>query len=231
MAAVSWLTGTGRREVSRGAQCGLEWLESCCGMARVRRWFEQLEFQWLPRKVVAPEKPKVGAARKGKRDEEMTEWCRARCRELRLRKLAEVVWVEWNGRLQSTAGRALWPDGRIELNPKLREVGEAELWRTLRHELAHLVAYSRARGRRIAPHGVEWERACADLGIPGERATHDLPWVSRTVKRHYAYRCRHCGSTVERVRRMRYQAACYECCRQHNGGRFDGRFKLVEQRL
>ncbi len=30
------------------------------------------------------------------------------------------------------------------------------------HELAHLIAFGRNRGRRIQPHGAEWKQACAD---------------------------------------------------------------------
>src|ERR1700687_2873461 len=40
-----------------------------------------------------------------------------------------------------------------------------EIERTLRHELAHLLAQFRVGRRRIAPHGAEWRRACRDLGI------------------------------------------------------------------
>jgi predicted SprT family Zn-dependent metalloprotease len=40
-----------------------------------------------------------------------------------------------------------------------------EIDRTLRHELAHLLAQFRVGRRRIAPHGPEWRIACRDLGI------------------------------------------------------------------
>jgi len=75
--------------------------------------------------------------------------------------------VSWNPRMQTTAGRAWWPDRMIELNPKLRECGEEEVWRTLKHELAHLMAYERNMRRRIDPHGPEWRAACVDLGEGG----------------------------------------------------------------
>ena len=40
-----------------------------------------------------------------------------------------------------------------------------------------------------------------------------------------------CATSIERVRRMRGAVACYPCCRQHSGGEFDGRFRLVEREM
>ena len=52
----------------------------------------------------------------------------------------------------------MWePDRWIEMNPKLKEFEPEELWRTLKHELAHLVAYERSGRRRIA----SWPAASA----------------------------------------------------------------------
>ena len=164
-------------------------------------------------------------------DEALSQWCRETSRTLGLEKLVERVHVGWNSRLQSTAGRAWWPDGVIELNPKLKELGDEELWRTVRHELAHLVAYERSGRRRIAAHGAEWRQACADLGIPGESATHSLPLGGRRVAKKFAYDCKQCEATIQRVRRMRGAAACYECCRKFSAGKFDERFRLVERKL
>ncbi len=45
---------------------------------------------------------------------------------------------------------------------------EALIERTLRHELAHALAWERRRSRG---HGRVWQSYCAALGIPGERAT------------------------------------------------------------
>jgi predicted SprT family Zn-dependent metalloprotease len=99
--------------------------------------------------------------------------------------------------------------------------------RTLLHELAHLVAQHRAGKRRIAPHGVEWRKACSDLGISNEARCHDLPLPRRELPRSYIYRCPHCHSTIERVRPLRRAAACLACCKLHNRGRYDEKFKLT----
>lgn len=134
--------------------------------------------------------------------------------------------VSWNPRMRSTAGYARWPGWTVELNPRLREfAGETE--RTLKHELAHLIAHARAGRRRIRPHGIEWRRACADLGIPREKASHSMPLPKRRQARRFAYVCPACGTKADRVRKFRRPTACLACCRRHNGGRYDPRFQFV----
>jgi SprT protein len=137
--------------------------------------------------------------------------------------------VEWNARLRSTAGYAHYPQWRIELNPRLREF-EGQIERTLKHELAHLIAYHRS-GRRIEPHGSEWRRACADLGIPDERARHTLPLPRKEVRRKLLYACPNCQHIARRVKRFRKPVACRKCCDAFAGGVFDARFKyrLISQ--
>jgi len=154
---------------------------------------------------------------------------------LYLRGLGERVRVKWNSRLQTTAGRAHYQESRIELNPLLITVSDlAEIERTLKHELAHLVAYERCgkvQRRRLQPHGAEWQQACDDLGIPGEARCHELELPGRTVRRKFAYCCPSCGETIERVKRLTGHVACHPCCHRHANGRFDKRFALVERRL
>jgi SprT protein len=93
-------------------------------------------------------------------DEALADRCRELLRGLSAEALATQVRVRWNSRMRSTAGTAYPGKALITLNPRLREFGEDELDRTLRHELAHLLAHHRAGRRRIAPHGREWRRAC-----------------------------------------------------------------------
>lgn len=140
--------------------------------------------------------------------------------------LAAKLRVEWSARLRSAAGRAEFGDARVLLNCRLSTHGEAEVDRTLRHELAHLLAQSRAGRRRIAPHGAEWHRACADLGIADETRCHNLPFPIRRQARRYLYACPHCRRDFPRTRPLRRTSACLECCRAHNRGRYDPRFKL-----
>ena len=159
-------------------------------------------------------------------EEALEAMCREWLLELELPGAAKLVKVLWNARLKSTAGYASFPAWRIELNPRLMEY-EGQVVRTLKHELAHLIAYHRAGRKRIDPHGQEWRMACACLGIAGEKACHQLPLPRARQKRTLAYRCQACGFVLHRVRRFRRPTACMSCCAKHSGGRYDGRFRFV----
>ncbi len=143
-------------------------------------------------------------------------------------RLAKVVTVAWNPRMRTTAGTACYRTKQVVLNPKLVEVSADEVQRTLRHELAHLVAQARAGRRRAAAHGPEWQQACADLGIPGEKRCHELPFKSRRLTRRHFYQCPECGLVMARVRPVKSSVACLKCCRQYNGGRYHARFRFRE---
>ncbi|MHA3775095.1 SprT family zinc-dependent metalloprotease [Verrucomicrobiota bacterium sgz303538] len=130
--------------------------------------------------------------------------------------------------MRSTAGLAYPGKALVVMNPRLREFGDAEIDRTLRHELAHLLAHHRAGRRRIAPHGPEWRRACRDLGLADEKRCHDLPLPRRSMTRQHAYQCPSCALIVRRVRPIKRKSACLTCCRAHSGGRYDDRFRLVK---
>jgi predicted SprT family Zn-dependent metalloprotease len=145
--------------------------------------------------------------------------------------LAGRVIVEWSARLRSAAGRAEYATAKILLNCRLSEYGEAEIDRTLRHELAHLLAHFRSGRRRLAPHGAEWRKACSDLGISNENRCHHLPFPVRRQRRRYLYVCGQCRREFPRSRRFRRASACLACCRAFNRGHYDERFrlKLVKQ--
>jgi SprT protein len=141
-------------------------------------------------------------------------------------RIAISVRVEWNPRLRSCAGRAIFREKLVSLNPRLREHGAAEIDRTLRHELAHLLAQHRAGRRRILPHGPEWRAACSDLGIGDETRCHNLPFPSHARRRRFLYKCPNCLVDFPRVRPIKRVVACLACCRAHNRGRFSGKFRL-----
>jgi len=140
--------------------------------------------------------------------------------------LALRVRIEWNHRMRSTAGVAFPTRTLVRLNPRLHEFGEDEIDRTLRHELAHLLAHERAGRRRIAPHGPEWRLACHDLGVPDEKRTHDLPLSRRVIARRHHYRCPSCGIQIARVKPLKRGSACLQCCRAHSRGRYNARFRF-----
>jgi len=140
-------------------------------------------------------------------------------------RLAKELHVEWNSRMKTAAGRADYRQKLISLNPRLLE-HPPEIDRTLRHELAHILAQSRAGRRRILPHGVEWRQACRDLGIGDEKRCHNLPFPVSERARRYLYKCPNCRCDFHCTRRIRRAVACLACCRAHNGGEFDARFRL-----
>ena len=164
-------------------------------------------------------------------DTDLTETSTRLLLALGLDDLAERVSVSWNPRMRSSAGRATWPAALVELNPRLPQISKNEVRRTLLHELAHLVAYERCGNRRIQAHGEEWQEACADLGIPGEKATHRLALPSRSIRRRWRYQCPSCDTSFDRVRRFKGRVACYECCREVNGGEYHESFRLMELSL
>jgi SprT protein len=141
-------------------------------------------------------------------------------------RIATELRVEWNSRLKTAAGRADYRHKLISLNPRLLE-HPAEIDRTLRHELAHILAQFRAGRRRILPHGAEWRQACRDLRIADEKRCHNLPFPARRYMARFMYRCPNCRQEFPRVHRTRRAVACLACCRAHNGGEFDARFRLV----
>lgn len=162
-------------------------------------------------------------------DRSLTEAARDLLRAIGEDELVRTVTVCWNRRMRSAAGRAWLKEKRVDLNPALRTtegIPDSEIDRTLRHELAHLLAQHRAGNRRIQAHGREWQRACADLGIPGETVTHDLPLPRRRQARNLRYRCPSCKTEVNRVRKFTRKVACAACCKTHNNGQFDSRFEF-----
>src|SRR5690349_20039517 len=141
------------------------------------------------------------------------------------KRIASQLRVEWNSRLQTAAGGADYRQKRISLNPRLAEHPK-EVDRTLRHELAHILAQFRTPRRRISPHGPEWQQACCDLGFAGENRCHTLPFPAKRYAPRFIYRCPNCRRDFARVHKLKRTVACLACCRVHNRGEFDFRFRL-----
>jgi SprT protein len=168
------------------------------------------------------------------RDQALELQARELLRQVGAEELARKIRVEWNPRMRSAAGRVDTREKLISLNPLLQNHdlvsvnghSGSEIDRTLRHELAHLLAQFRVGRRRIAPHGKEWRQACRDLGIVDEARCHNLPFASKAYARRYVYRCPNCKAEFPRVRRIRQAVACLKCCRAQNRGQFDPRFRL-----
>jgi SprT protein len=164
------------------------------------------------------------------RDTALETEARELLRSLGAKRIATELRVEWNPRLKTAAGRADYREKLISLNPRLVE-HPAEIDRTLRHELAHILTQCRAGRRRISPHGPEWQQACRDLGIPGEKRCHMLPFPAKRYAPNFIYHCPSCHRDFPRVRKIRRTVACLACCRAHNRGVFDARFRLMLLRV
>src|SRR5204863_2029608 len=103
--------------------------------------------------------------------------------------IANELRVEWNSRLSTVAGRADYRQKLISLNTRLVE-HPSEIDRTLRHELAHILAQFRAGRRRISPHGAQRQQACRDLGIADAERCHRLPFPTKSYGPRVMSRCR-----------------------------------------
>ncbi len=192
--------------------------------------FKQLEFlegvfgRFVPRAANPP--PPLQCHPTTGRDATLEAQAREMLRAVGAPSVARSVRVEWSSRLRTAAGRADYRHNLVTLNPLLRTHGADEIDRTLRHELAHLLAHARKGRRRIAPHGPEWRQACCDLGIADEQRCHSLPFPRQTRARPFLYRCPRCGREFPRVRKIRRRVACLACCRRYYHGQFDKRFTL-----
>jgi predicted SprT family Zn-dependent metalloprotease len=159
---------------------------------------------------------------------DLNETARSLLQSIACGKLAKEVQVRWHPRLRTTAGQAFYAKSLVRMNPKLMQFGMEEVDKTLRHELAHLVARFRAGRRRIDPHSPEWRQACRDLGLADEKRCHDLPLPRARQRIRHRYHCPNCHRDYHRVRPFRRAVACLECCRAHAHGRYDERFRLVK---
>src|SRR5689334_9520669 len=86
----------------------------------------------------------------------LTEWSQV----WRATELSMSVTVRFEPRLLRSLGRAALADGQISLHPSLRDASPALLREVLCHEVAHVVAFRRAReagSRRPRAHGAEWK--------------------------------------------------------------------------
>ena len=94
-----------------------------------------------------------------------------------------------------TAGQAWTERNLLRLNRQLLcENRQHFLEHTLGHEVAHLVAHQLF-GRKIRPHGREWQFIMEDVfNLPANR-THSYD-TSRTTKRPFLYSCSCEGKTI-----------------------------------
>lgn len=138
--------------------------------------------------------------------------------------------LRWNSRLRTSAGRFV-PGSRrfwrevpptIEIAAYLLEENDPDalVLDTLGHEMIHYWLWVR---RRPYGHTDEFMRKLREMGVSRYNR------FPRKRPQKYLYRCGHCGREF-RARRKLGVLACLSCCKQHSGGRFDERFRLVLER-
>jgi predicted SprT family Zn-dependent metalloprotease len=104
----------------------------------------------------------------------------------------------WKG-MRVSAGMAYFQKGSIGLSIPLLD-SEERLISTLKHEYAHLLAYSR-HGRKGTGHGIHWRNAMVELGEKPE--VHHRYEVERNKPRQEVlYVCKKCGALIPRNRRL-----------------------------
>lgn len=135
--------------------------------------------------------------------------------------------LRWNSRLRSAAGRffpghrKLWSERPpiIEVASYLarEENAYALIEDTLAHEMIHYWLWVR---RQPYGHTAEFHAKMNSMGVSRYNT------VPRQRPYKYVYRCSHCEGEFK-ARRKLGPLACAKCCKHHNGGRYDARYKLV----
>ncbi len=106
--------------------------------------------------------------------------------------------LRWRN-LRVSAGLAHFREGAISLSIPLLD-SKVRLEATLRHEYAHLLAYSRC-GAAGRGHGAAWRLAMSDLGVAAE-VRHRFDVRRNASRQVVIYRCDRCEAVIERKRRL-----------------------------
>ena len=104
------------------------------------------------------------------------------------------------------------------------ESSQSALREILKHEMIHLWLHERG---LPSGHTGEFRTKARSIGQP--RTRHSLPLPPPRCG--WLYTCATCGQQFARRRRYGRAVACKPCCRTHNKGAFDARFKLRGKRI
>lgn len=94
----------------------------------------------------------------------------------------------------------------------------------LKHEMIHLWLFEKG-----LPHGHTPAFRAKERQIGQPRTRHQIALPA--PKSGWQYSCSVCGDNFTRRRRYGRPVACLRCCKKHNHGRYDVRFKLKGKRL
>lgn len=101
---------------------------------------------------------------------------------------------------------------------------ESALREILKHEMIHLWLHESG---LPSGHTGEFRAKAREIGQPKTRHCIPLP----PPRRGWLYTCAACGHEFARRRRYGHAVACGRCCKTHNKGAFDARFKLRGKRI
>jgi len=107
--------------------------------------------------------------------------------------------LEWR-RFRTTAGIADFNQWRIGLSMHVLNT-EERVNITLRHEFAHLLAFSRFGRQEGRGHGPAWRQAMCDVGLD-PRVTHQYEVQRNEPRQTVVYLCLKCGMDLIRLRRL-----------------------------
>jgi predicted SprT family Zn-dependent metalloprotease len=94
-----------------------------------------------------------------------------------------------------------------------------EVKNTILHEIAHALTPGEH-------HNKVWKRKFIEIGGTGERCSK----CEYKAKGKNMYICTNCGHNTETHRKWIVPHACYVCCKIHNNGKYDPRFKMEKIR-
>ncbi|PBB06072.1 SprT family protein [Salimicrobium humidisoli] len=128
-------------------------------------------------------------------DEQLLEWTKEISRRDFAREFRDDI--RFNPRLRTTGGRYLPNERRIEINRLyLEECGPEELEGIIKHELCHY--HLHIEGKGYHHRDAEFRRLMEETGSP----RHCTPLPSSKKQASHHYRCRRCGVTYRRKRRV-----------------------------
>ena len=111
----------------------------------------------------------------------------------------------------------------ISLSRKLVTLNdESQVLDTILHEIAHAMDFN---NRGTTDHSVNWREIAISIGCNGDRCYTSEEVVQPPSK--YTTKCNTCGKEGESMQKPRRSSkACGKCCKEHNYGKYDARYKL-----
>lgn len=126
----------------------------------------------------------------------------------------------FNARLRTTGGRYLLRSHHLEFNPKqLDHFGIDEFKKIIKHELCHYHLHTQGKGYKHKDK--EFKALLKQVG--GSRYCQRIPGTENTTTIKYIYRCKECGQSYPRKKRI--NTSRYVC------GKCKGKLQLTKDHV